>query len=948
MKKYFSIVFVAVFVLFGIISYNNALAIVVLPSPVTNFAGSGASGGGFGSSWSNPERIYADDDSYSTSSISQSYHSETLDAKNFGFHIPTDATIKGIQVTIGHKSRDTNSIKDRSIYLLKNSIISGDNNADTTTYWPTTETAASYGSTSSLWGTTWTVDQINSSNFGVLLSVDNNNSSHSRTASVDYIKITITYKTAQTITFGSLSDKTFGASDFSISATATSSLPITFASQTTGVCTVSGSSVHIVTAGICTIRASQSGNDTYDSAPNVDRNFTINRATPTLSISNPSIPYNGSQQAVVISNSVVGNVSDVKYNGSSTVPTNAGVYAITADFTPTDTTDYSSLHHVSVGNFTITKIDAEISVAGYTGPYDTNEHGITGSATGAEGVDLSASLNLGSKFKNVPGGLAHWTFTGGTNYNSKSGDISITINAIHLTVNATGISKIHDGNATATVVLGSNNIISGEDVTLSYGSATYNSALPEDDGSNVGADKPITVIGITMGGTAIGNYILNNTTTNTAANISPEASTITLDGETSVPYDGKAHELTATVNEGLHYIILYNGLTTKPVQAGTYTVFAFITDPNFAGQTSKTLTINKIGVTVTADHKTKVYGEADPELTYTHSEMVTGDGLTGSLTRDIGGDVGTYAIKQGTLGNPNYTIAYEGDNLVITKASQTITFDPINAKLDTDPDFKLGATSDSELPITYSVEGDGVCSLIGVGNDTIHILGIGDCTVTAYQVGDDNYNKATDVSQKFTIAKLTHTINATAGENGSISPSGSVAVADGSNKEFTITPNSDYRIANVIVDEISKGSINTYTFEEVTSNHSISVTFERIQSSRSGDYVPGYGPSSQSGGGTTQPPTNTLPSVTPPTTPSTGGQVLGAEKYNFTKTLRMGSTGDEVKELQKLLNSLGFDCGPVDGKFGIKTKQAVMKFQAANEIKVTGIVGIITRAALNR
>ena len=935
------------FVLFGIISHNSALAIVVPPSPVTNFAGSGVSGGGFGSSWSNPDRIYSDDDSYSTSSISQSYHSETLDAKNFGFNIPTGATIKGIQVVIGRKSSDTNSIKDRYIYLLKNSIISGDNNADTTTYWPTTEIAASYGSTSSLWGTTWSADQINSSNFGVILSVDNNNSSHSRTASVDYVKITITYKTAQTITFGSLSDKTYGASDFSVSATATSSLPVTFTSQTTGICTVSGSSVHIVTAGICTIRASQSGNDIYDAAPNVDRSFNINRAIPTLSITNPSVPYNGSQQAVVISKSVSGNVNDVKYNGSSTIPTNAGVYAITADFTPTDTTDYSSLHHVSVGNFTITKIDASISISGYTGPYDTTEHGITGSATGAEGVNLSAWLNLGSKFKNVPGGLAHWTFTGGTNYNSNSGDINITINAIHLTVIANGISKIYDGNTTATVVLGSSNIISGEDVTLSYGSATYSAIPPDDDGSNVGVDKPITVTGIAMGGTAIGNYSLENTTANTTANISPKASTITLEGSTSVPYDGNTHELAANVNEGLHYVILYNGLTTKPIQAGTYNVFAFITDANYAGQASEVLTINKIGLTITADHKTKVYSQADPELTYIKSEMISGDTLTGSLTRDEGENVGTYAIHQGTLNNPNYTITYTGDNLVITKADQTITFDPINAKLDTDPDFDPGATSDSELDITYRVEGEGVCSLIGEGNSKIHILGIGDCTVTAHQGGDDNYNAAPDVSQKFTVAKLTHTINATAGENGYISPSGSVAVADGSDEEFIITPNTDYKISNVIVDEISKGNISKYTFSEVTSNHSISATFERIQSSRSGDYVPGYGPTSQSGGSTTPPPTTT-PTVTPPTTPSTGGQVLGTEKYNFTKTLRMGSTGDEVKELQKLLNSLGFDCGPVDGKFGIKTKQAVMKFQATNEIKVTGIVGVVTRAALNK
>lgn len=111
MKKNFSIVFVAVFVLFGIASYyNRALAIVVPSSPVTNYAGLGASNG-IGSSWSNTDKIYADDNLYSTSSITHNYHSETLEAKNFSFHIPTDATIKGIQVTIGHKASDVDSIK---------------------------------------------------------------------------------------------------------------------------------------------------------------------------------------------------------------------------------------------------------------------------------------------------------------------------------------------------------------------------------------------------------------------------------------------------------------------------------------------------------------------------------------------------------------------------------------------------------------------------------------------------------------------------------------------------------------------------------------------------------------------------------------------------------------------------------------------------------------------
>ena len=62
---------------------------------------------------------------------------------------------------------------------------------------------------------------------------------------------------------------------------------------------------------------------------------------------------------------------------------------------------------------------------------------------------------------------------------------------------------------------------------------------------------------------------------------------------------------------------------------------------------------SSVAITVAADPQTKVYGEADPELTY---EIVSGalvgtDTFTGELTREPGEDVGTYAILQGTSGS---------------------------------------------------------------------------------------------------------------------------------------------------------------------------------------------------------------------------------------------------------------------------------------------------------
>ena len=63
-------------------------------------------------------------------------------------------------------------------------------------------------------------------------------------------------------------------------------------------------------------------------------------------------------------------------------------------------------------------------------------------------------------------------------------------------------------------------------------------------------------------------------------------------------------------------------------------------------------------------------------------------------------------------------------------------------------------------------------------------------------------------------------------------------------------------------------------------------------------------------------------------------------------TLRSGSTGDAVKELQTRLNELGYSCGTLDGIFGTKTVAAVKKFQTAKGLTVDGIVGEKTWEAL--
>jgi phosphodiesterase/alkaline phosphatase D-like protein len=98
----------------------------------------------------------------------------------------------------------------------------------------------------------------------------------------------------------------------------------------------------------------------------------------------------------------------------------------------------------------------------------------------------------------------------------------------------------------------------------------------------------------------------------------------------------------------------------------------------------------------------------------------------------------------------------------------------------------------------------------------------------AKTVANNPYWAATIATFKGGTPAVTYTITATAGANGSISPSGAVGVTAGNNQGFTITPNGGYRVADVLVDSVSVGAVSGYTFTNVQVNHTISASFQAI------------------------------------------------------------------------------------------------------------------------
>jgi hypothetical protein len=140
--------------------------------------------------WTNPSNAGASDNVYATNST-EGGTPQYLKATNFGFSIPTGATINGILVEVEGKSLTTITINLR---IVKGGTIGSTNKTSSLT---TTEQYRSVPATdfeTDLWGETWTIDDINASTFGMVLAGPFRAGNY--LDSVDHIRITVYYTDA--------------------------------------------------------------------------------------------------------------------------------------------------------------------------------------------------------------------------------------------------------------------------------------------------------------------------------------------------------------------------------------------------------------------------------------------------------------------------------------------------------------------------------------------------------------------------------------------------------------------------------------------------------------------------------------------------------------------------------------------------------------------------------
>ena len=130
--------------------------------------------------------------------------------------------------------------------------------------------------------------------------------------------------------------------------------------------------------------------------------------------------------------------------------------------------------------------------------------------------------------------------------------------------------------------------------------------------------------------------------------------------------------------------------------------------------------------------------------------------------------------------------------------------------------YIISGSAEVPVPAEYNVDGvQFAFRYVHPNEDTTGQLAIDNVKLMAVEDGP--------VAQKYTIT-------ATAGEGGSITPAGEVSVKEGASQTFAIAAQEGYAIADVLVDGQSVGAVDSYTFENVTANHTIAAVFTKTAS----------------------------------------------------------------------------------------------------------------------
>lgn len=481
-----------------------------------------------------------------------------------------------------------------------------------------------------------------------------------------------------------------------------------------------------------------------------------------------------------------GSVAGVTIDATGLVTVSAGTAAGTYGFTVTATDTQGGR---ATRTFTVTVERKALTVSGlsagsraYNGGTGTVISGTPTLVGVVSSDDVAISGTPAGQFtQSAVGGALTVNVSGlslsgaaANNYALTQPTLSADITRKQLTVNgALANNKVYDASRTATVNLAGAALVGVEgadSVAIDASGATYTFAQ-SDAANGIG----VTVTGLALSGSAAGNYSLTQPTGLTA-NITARPITV-VQAAANATYGDAAPTFAASVSGLLgsdtatvsSWTRTFDGSSTVPTAVGSYTVtpsaatleftVGLAGNYNVTGYSDATYTIARRPVTVTAADKTKVYGDADPALTYiiTGGSLVNGDTLTGTLSRAAGETVGTYAIS-GTLSNASYTVTVTPGVFTITQAEQVeVTLTSTSGTFGTALALTAtGGSSTGAYAFAIATAGTAQCSL---QNGVLTAGAAGTCTVTVERLADTNFQARTDGPFTVTFAKAARTID---------------------------------------------------------------------------------------------------------------------------------------------------------------------------------------------
>jgi len=424
----------------------------------------------------------------------------------------------------------------------------------------------------------------------------------------------------------------------------------------------------------------------------------ISKAALTVSATGINKVYDGNTSAAVTlsDNRIAGDVLTLSKSGASFLDKNAAtgktINVSGINVAGTDAGNYT-FNTTAVGSADISKAALTVSATGINKVYDGSTSAAVTLADNRISDDVLALSNSGASFLdknaatgktiNVSGINIAGTDAGNYTFNTTAVS-SADISKAALTVSATGINKVYDGNTGAAVTLADNRV-AGDVLTLSIGGASFLD-------KNAATGKTINVSGINITGTDAGNYTFNTTAVG-SADISKAALTVSATGISKV-YDGStdaavtladnrvAGDVLVLSNSGASFLDK-NAATGKTVNVSGINVTGLdAANYSFNSVAVTSADIRKAHLTVTADDKSRFYGQDNPTLTTTVSGYLEGENATiaavsgagsATTTATAATNVGSAVITAGagSLAAQNYDFTILKDGTLTINAAQS-------------------------------------------------------------------------------------------------------------------------------------------------------------------------------------------------------------------------------------------------------------------------------------